>query len=434
MSDKSSICAVFAMALTMAVASCNKNYFDQERYEELVTATFPVANIDSLHDWNLLTSVTISADFSVSPKGTYVVDVYDSNPVSGNAVKFTSSVVNSNGIIKFNAPKDKSLKSVYIVAADGDQCIIDGKYDIVNDGLFLYTMDDATMPAPKVTSYQPNEFTYCFEETFPEGGDFDFNDCVMGVSIDKSPKEVNGVADYAYVTVRLRAVGGYKNMAASMRLDGITPDMLAPTFTITQKGWEYFKYAVDYIPDPDGAVIKEKYGDARIDLFNDAHFALNGGRTDESGTIVPRACINTKGYTENPEWETSEPKSSTYRIEFLNNDAFEDFDFTDLDLFIITAYNSTYYEIHTPRFFGRRVIKDYPTNINYLPWALVIPDKFRYPYEGMPVGQYSSGLNYYEGAYQRAQYSFGAWARNRNNTTSWGWFHYPLDSSVYPLN
>lgn len=417
----------------VSISSCTNNYFDQGRYEELVTSTFPVADIDSLHDWNLLTTVIATIDLSSAPSAGYVVDIYDKNPSDASAYKLATGGVNGNAVLNFNLPRDSKMTQLYVTATGGGKRVVDSYFPLYDNIMFV-----SPNGKPAEASANPKapvmEYTYCFEETFPEGGDFDFNDCVMGVSMEKSPKEQNGKADYLDITIRLRAVGGYKTIAASMRLANISPAMVSDTFAITRKGWDFFQYAVDYLEDPQGVMKQSRTSDVRIDLFNDAHFAINGGKLDESGTMVPHPCINTNAETTNPSLEKAGPRTSTYRIEFKDKEAFNSFTFSDLDLFIITGYNANYYETHTVPFFGLQVLKTYPTNINYVPWALVIPDVFQYPVEGMQICKYSSGLNYYEGAYQLGQYSFGAWARDRNNISARSWYRFPQAKMVYPLN
>lgn len=427
--------ALLAVALlAVLMPSCTNNYFNEERYEDLVKSTFPVSDIDSLHDWNLLKTVNAVFDLSASPAGKYVVDLYDGNPSDSSTKKLATGVVSGYGSFKFNLGKDDDRTRLYAVAYDGENCVLNGFSPFTGSTLFVQSEPSAGFSRPDAIVAKDVEYTYCFEETFPEGGDFDFNDVVMGVTISKIPKAGSLGGHVVELTIRLRAVGGFRPLAASLRIADVTPEMLAPTFSMPRKGWDFFVYADYFIDDPKGEIRKCKNGDARIDLFNDAHYALNGGKLDKSGTQVPRYYINTQLEMEEPEWESADVKTSTYRIEFLDEEAFNEFNFTDIDLFLISSYNASFYEIHTPPYFGLRAVKDYPTNIYYIPWALVVPELIQYPLEGIPMGKFSSDLNYYEGAYQQTQYSFGAWARNRNNVAAWGWYHYPNDKSVYPLN
>ncbi|MGN0281389.1 MAG: LruC domain-containing protein [Prevotella sp.] len=425
------------MAIVALVISCSDDYFDQGRYEELIENSFPVENVDTLHSWNLIRKITATVDLSSLPESEYVVNVYDTNPSNPTARKITTASIQGKDIIKFSLPKGNVVTQLYVIAVGGGKCVVDGYFDIVGDGVNIvpnvsYDADFSLFPATS-----PVEYTYCFEESFPQGGDFDFNDCVMGVSLEKSPKALNGKGNFLDITVRLRAVGGTKNIASSLRLVGINSALVVDTFVITRKGWDFFKYSVDYLEDPEGKLKPTNIGDLRIDLFNDAHFAINGGSLDETGTMVPHVYINTKNGQGDElayDYLTLEPKESTYRVEFKDDFHFNDFSFSDIDLFIITAYNASFCETHIPKYFGLRVLKDYLYNIDYIPWALLIPDVFRYPIEGKSIGMSWVGYNYYDGAYQNGQHSFGAWASDRNNVTAQDWYLYPYQPLVYPAN
>ena len=135
-----------------------------------------------------------------------------------------------------------------------------------------------------------------------------------------------------------------------------------------------------------------------------------------------------------PDWESATPVSTTYRVSFKDEFVFNNFTFKDIDLFIITGYNMAYYETHIHSYVGVNVLNNYPCNIDYLPWALLVPDKFVYPNEGVCICKYTKDLNYFEGAYQMGSYSFGAWAKDHNNSKACAWYHYPIESEVYPAN
>ncbi|MGM9703600.1 MAG: LruC domain-containing protein [Prevotella sp.] len=433
MKKKTIIAITVIASLILSMPSCTNNYFDQERYEDIMDEVFPVDIIDKDHDWNLVKNITAVVNLSSAPSAEYVVNIYDKKPTDPSARKLTTGAVNGEEVFKFSVPKDLTYKELYVTAVDGSQCVVDGYYPVSNDAIKV-TPSGSVTTLTATPDVPPLEFTFCFEETFPEGGDFDFNDCVMGVSIEKSPKALNKEGNYLDITVRLRAVGGYKTMASAMRLVGIDKYDIEDSLMVLKKGWGFFNYAVDYLEDPLGKMKTAKNGDAVINLFNDAHFALNGGRLDGTGTMVPHFTINTDPKTENTEWEKATPVSSTYRISFNNTDAFNDFNLRDVDLFIITGYGMAYYETHSPAFIGINVIKDYPCQITYMPWALLIPDVFRYPNEGISICKYTKDLNLFEGAYQLGIYSFGSWARDHTNTKTWSWFRYPLNSEVYPAN
>ena len=125
-----------------------------------------------------------------------------------------------------------------------------GYFPVDNDVVRISAGDEITALTPSEASSP--EYTFCFEETFPEPGDFDYNDCVMGVTMTKSPKVLNGKGNFIDFTVRLRAVGGSKTIASAMRLAGVSKSDVVDTVAIINKSWDFFKYAVDYLEDPMG--------------------------------------------------------------------------------------------------------------------------------------------------------------------------------------
>lgn len=433
MKNYKTIIAIFVFAATLlSAASCTNDYFNQERYEEIIESTFPVSNVDKYHDWNLMQSMYVSADLTASGSDPYCVDVFDKNPKTGGATKVASGTISGKGVFKFTMPIDKVPTQLYAIAYNQNECVVDGMMPVTSNSITVKSVAGKLYSLPSYPNISNAEYTYLFEETFPQCGDFDFNDVVMGVSMEKNPKAINGVANYLDVTIRLRAVGASQPIAACMHFNGITADDVEPEFSMPQKEWDFYRYAIDFLVDPEGKLQEARGGDVRIDLFNDAHFAMSGGALDETGTMVPRVYMNTKTDTIAKDWITMSEKVSTYRITFTNEGAYNDFTFADLDIFVISSYNASYYEIHTSPFFGKRVVKDYPATIYGYPWALVVPDgNFKYPVEGVPIGRYSTDLSYYEGAYQRGQYSFGAWARNHSNKDAQVWYHYPAKNLVY---
>ena len=55
---------VFLCCVTMLFSSCVRNYFDQQKYEEIVQDESPVPNVDSNHDWMMATGKGLVVDLS----------------------------------------------------------------------------------------------------------------------------------------------------------------------------------------------------------------------------------------------------------------------------------------------------------------------------------------------------------------------------------
>ena len=431
---KSILAFMYAAVTSLIISSCSADYFNEERYEDLIKDVFPVSGFDTNHTWNLMQTVNAIVDLNASPEGEYAVDIYDGNPMSNTTRKLATGIVKGTTVFKFSMPKDVNPSTLYVVAYKGKTVVVDGTFPFVNSTLTVKSKAGDEKEVNTVQTAMSQEFTYCFEETYPEGGDFDFNDVVMGVSMRKSPKIVNDSANIVDIDVRLRAVGAVKGLAASMHINGVTPDDIAPYFTMPVKGWNYYIYPSISISDPKGKVGTTHYGDVCIDLFNDAHYAISGGLLDQTGTQVPRVFFNTKTDSLGLDWLSVTPTITTYRLKFNDVEKFNSITIEDLDIFIISSYNGNNFEIHTPGYIKERSKYDYPVNNINVPWALVIPAIFRYPYEGVEIGRYDADYDSYEGAYQLQKYSFVEWARNRNNLNAQKWYRYPTEERVYPEN
>ena len=62
-----------------------------------------------------------------------------------------------------------------------------------------------------------------------------------------------------------------------------------------------------------------------------------------------------------------------------------------------------------------------------MPWAIMVPGDFKYPYEWQIIGTRSSGV--LSGAYQTAGHSFAEWAENSEDAQDWHLF--PTSGLVY---
>ena len=107
------------------------------------------------------------------------------------------------------------------------------------------------------------------------------------------------------------------------------------------------------------------------------------------------------------------------------------------DVFIVEPYGSAYWEVHTVQndFKTAQVITPVKPNNdayikaygNNMPWAIMVPGDFKYPYEWQVIGKRENGE--ITGAYKEAGHSFAEWAENSNNATDW--YKYPTSGLVY---
>lgn len=312
---------------------------------------------------------------------------------------------------------------------------------LVIDGVEASVPEPITPPSQGETE-QVQEYTYCFEDNFPEAGDYDFNDVVMGLKMNKKPRGTSA-RDTLTIQVELRAVGASKPIAAALRLKNVKSAMVGSQFKQTSEGnrkaFNFFdieRYNQLLAKSPKG----DKYflssldeADIVIPLYNDAHYAINGGIKENGDT--KRRFYNTVADRSNEKGEVIEDEwipENTYTLLFKDADAFNAVSIEDMDLFIIEEYNGTRFEVHTFDYKLSEVIHRWRGNpdayTDNFPWGIVVPGHFRYPIEWTPIGT-TPIANVKGGAYQTSGHSFGEWAQDRTKATDW--FNYPFEELVY---
>ena len=273
-------------------------------------------------------------------------------------------------------------------------------------------------------------YRFCFEDNFPEPGDYDFNDVVLTLTPmtdTNDPKVVN-------LTISLDAVGGLKQSAAALRLVGISNNELQ---SVECTSGEWFdlqsdkrgKYDIDIIgtqlgiqnlgkADPNLITGLFSGSDVVIPLFNDAHLSINPEGTQPNG-VVDLVFYNV---THGEESIDVDPRVVTLKLTFSSEQAAQKVTGAIMDVFIIESYNSGYWEVHTYPYKADQVFaniksdsKELQLGIVGYPWGIMINDKnFRYPLEFTPIGGYdAAGIT--GGAYSR----FANWARNQNVDADW---------------
>ena len=281
-------------------------------------------------------------------------------------------------------------------------------------------------------SYMPTTaqqtFTYLFESSFPTPDDFDYNDLVLRISRN-APRSNN-----LRITVTLAAAGCKKQVAAAIRLPGVSYEQVQLVNIVEREPFDKnFPYAYTKI-DVDGNVARGRSGEAVIRLFEDAHWAMKSS-LDELGAVyyLPfnTARPNADG---TPDSLTTMPVlTRTFDIYLRDGANADSLRLADLDPFIIESNQAIHFEVHTYEHKFQEVLWQYMGDDktaydDFLSWALVIPDaNFRYPLEEMPLGTYRNDELF--GAYGLLNHSFGQWARNYRTSRDW-WMH-PNEALVY---
>jgi len=421
------IAAVFVAVVSFM--SCGKDdLFNKELYRYFIQSTYPVDTLESDHPWTLLSRHWVNVTADISDSGIRELRLYDDDPAYGIETQLLAQSDITPGktvTVSYDlALTNHGTMYAALVTRDGPTYVT--PFKVGQDSVKFASGQTKRLSYMPVTAQQT--FTYLFESSFPTPDDFDYNDVVLRISRN-APRSNN-----LQITVTLAAAGCKKQVAAAIRLPGVSYDQVS--FVNILEGTPFddgFPYAYTKI-DVDGTLARGRSGEAVIRLFEDAHWSMKRG-VDEMGAVVYEP-YNTglKNPDGTPDTLTTMPVlTRTYNI-FLRDGANADsLRLADLDPFIIETNTTIRFEVHTYKHKFQEVIWQYMGDDksayeDYLAWALVIPDgKFRYPLEEMPLGTFRNKELY--GAYGLLNHSFGQWARNYRKSYDW-WMH-PNDALVY---
>ena len=280
----------------------------------------------------------------------------------------------------------------------------------------------------------PVSLRYCFEDNFPDAGDYDFNDVVLTVTPTLNDKTLT-------IQVSLDAVGALKTVGAAIRLISVKSTDLAD-YSVTQG-----------FASPDGQGLgtynnidtgetfltenqsPNNTSNMVIVLFKDAHWAINPVKASDGG--VQRSYYNTiiRGTGEHNN-QYVESATATYTFVFNDAEKAQNMLAENLyDVFIVEPYNGGFWEVHTVQngFKTAQVItpikpagyeQAYGSN---MPWAIMVPGDFKYPNEWQVIGKRDNGS--LTGAYKEAGHSFAEWAEDSDTATDW--YLYPSSGLVF---
>lgn len=408
-----------AAASLMTTFSCNKDMYDEEEYKKYVDFVSPVDKVDSTHTWKLATvhSLQVTAN---TQSGTQSLIILSSDPRSKDA-DVLARVYMTDGQtanLSFSAPTLNQQFYAALLNADGTY-----RLKSFMAGQTVIDFTDAIEPVNLYTKLTPQTYTYCFDESFPLPDDYDFNDLVLRISLERTGQKQMSVG------VTLAAVGGEKQIAAAIRLVGYEyTDIESITVADGDKPFndDIPSQSYDIMGSRD-LLVGGRNREALLNLFDDAHWAM-GDRLSTSYGIFKRKRYNVSSGT-GDDYQMMAPHTVTYLVNFKDGSKLNDFTFASIDPFIIDDYNGAFWETHTYEHMMAKVKYEYQaSNIKNLPWALEIPNgTFRYPLEGRNMGFIKDGVTF--GAYMTTGYSFGEWAED--HTKSADWYFYPTGNMVY---
>lgn len=424
MKRNNTILLLIATALGLSLESCNKEMFDQQVYDTIITQEFPIDPIDQTHNWELSTRRSIVIKANANMENMEKVMVLSKDPLTSTDAQIMAetAATTEGGLhtLLFAAP---SAQTTFYAAVK----TTDKQYAVVP---FTTSTREVNFESKTVGTLKGDldyySFTYCFEENFPEPGDYDFNDCVMRMSVMPGTKK-----NQVKLIVTLAAAGAKKQIAAAVRLKGYKASDIE-SVEIEEGNAFDDGYPLTPRSIPDGSTFQQgRNGEPVIRLFEDAMWCLTREQPSDNG-VLTRYNVNVTRQ-ENETNKKVDPVKRTYIINFKETSnatsMLQNVLADNLDPFIVVPYNSNYWETHTYQDRLAMVLYEYhdQTAIR-ITWALCVPSgTFRWPLEGLLIGSYKNGI--LTGAYREFSHSFGEWAAKKENSRDW--FDYPTVSEVY---
>ena len=419
---------IWVVLCCMIMASgCVRNQFDQQRYEEIVEEESPTPNVDENHDWMMSTIMTLVVDPS-GVDNVNLVRIFTENPAETDFAEVVDEAYSSgDNKIVMNISYPIRLETLYAAAIDSEDY-----YTIVSFNPNSSSSINFANPIVKHQKmpyhYLYQTYEYLYEEEYPQPGDYDFNDVVLRISMERSSNI------QLRFNVQLAAVGGTKQMGAAIRLAGYKYNEIESVKTVDNASFDIT--GVGELPDMYRTMIQDKSllqqsmnGEAVLNLFADAHWATGDRIISDNGSIT-RKRYNVS-YEKSDDYGTFYPREITYIVTFKNGVDISSLTLDGLDPFIIEEYNGNKYEVHTHKYSKAQVLWPNPSSdAHNLPWAFCVPyDKFYWPLHAVAIGFQAKSKRYSYGAYPYLGRSFGEWAADR--TKCLDWYLYPDKYEVY---
>ena len=425
MKRNSTIFLLIAAALGLSLESCNKEMFNQQLYDEIITQQFPIDPIDDTHNWELSTRRSIVIKVNANMENMEKVMVLSKNPLTSSDAQIMAEAeaTTEGGLhtLLFAAPSSQTSFYAAVKTTDKQYAVV--PFTTSNSQVSFEDKTTGTL----TSDLDYYSFTYCFEENFPEPGDYDFNDCVMRMSVMPGTKK-----NQVKLIVTLAAAGAKRQIAAAVRLKGCNADDIESVEIEEGKAFDD-GYPLTLRTIPDGSTFQRGRDEKQpvIRLFEDAMWCLIREQASDNG-VLNRYYVNVSR-AESETFKKADPVKRTYIINFKESSSaasmLQNILTDNLDPFIVTPYNNNYWETHTYQDRLAQVLYEYHDQTSiHITWALGVPSgTFRWPLEGLLIGTYKNGV--LTGVYREPDHSFGQWAVKKENSRDW--FNYPTDSEVY---
>lgn len=437
------IALIFAMFVCICVmmgvgTSCKKEVFDEQTYIDIVDTLSPVDEVDQNHTWTLTTKKTLIVNVNAST-GARTLQVLTADPkTTKDAEIIAQKQVSDGDQFSMNISYPQRLTTLYAAIIDND-----GNYTVMSFKPSSTNRVDFSKPiytGQKIENTPTLQYyAFCYEEELPKPGDYDFNDVVMHLALNRTAeKEMR-------IHVRLSAVGASIQMAGLIRLPEIAWDDVDTVFTVNNESFnvnmhgDEIKSQNSYVEDAKmraQILLEGKSGEPVINLFADANWAIGEARVDENG-LFNRKQYNVSYGATTTTAETM-PREIVFVLRVKDPLTLSYLTLEDIDPFVMKLDGNARREIHT--FPYRKVDALYQNkyvDTKNLPWALVVPmASFYHPLHAKNIGfrmknEYTQQSEVLYGAYRTKGHSFGEWSVNHNNATDWYLHEYATTSEVY---
>ena len=411
---------VFATIL-LSVVSCSKDVYDSERHQAIIRYVSPVDSVDQRHTWQLTDNHTyiISVDANV---GASRLEIYSYNPIESTDAEMMSRVFVKDGQkVTVSVSTPSILTTLYAAIVDTLGTYTVTSFDKTSSNI-SFSSPIAKKQSPRLATPKIMAYTFCYEEDFPAPGDYDYNDIVMRIGLERTGQNTMDIH------TTLSAVGASKMLAGAIRLVGYRYQDIDSIVAKDHKTLNINAPSTCYeLIKSDDLLQKGRRGEAVLNLFLDAHWAMGDDLTVVNGDFTRYKYNVSRSYSDL--YDLTYAKNITYTVYFKSDADLNNLTLDMLDPFIMTFYVGSRLEIHLDEFASAQTMYEYNTlDFKDLPWALKIPTRyFKYPLEGCQIGFRKEG--YMFGAYMTIGHGFGEWCEDHRNYQDW--YLYPTENQVF---
>ena len=439
------IMIVIAVCILAGVnSSCNRNVFDEDTYKEIADTLSPVDSVDPNHTWVLSTQKTLIMNINAGVGAKKLMILTDDPATTSSAKIISQRDVEENDQFSTTISYPQLLTTLYAALIDAE-----GNYTVTKIKPSSDNRVDFSSPMykSKKVNYTPQlqYYTYCFESEYPEFGDYDYNDLIMRIALERTaPKEMR-------IHVQIAALGCDRPMTGEIRFPTENKDeehglitmsdidsvytVDGKSFNVNMHGETITKQNMNILKNTD-LLMEGMNGEPILNLFVDAHWAMGDMRENEYG-VYDRKYYNVSQSSGTSStgviFQTTVPREVIYVLKLKEELPLNYLTLDNIDPFIQEKYSANTYEVHTYPYKSVMALNKYQyVDTKNLPWSLVVPSgTFNHPLEGVKIGfkKEENGYVMLFGAYPTKTHAFGEWAENRNKSTDW--YLYPETSEVF---